>query len=157
MTSYLFAFLLTGGILFFMYLRYKSLMESGKITKRKGDFVEQAEDFILSLKDPDEVARLIQELPYAEMKVSVYPANGNRDFQFTGGGWSARLYRKEDEGEKAVYTFQYLKWETHNGLTVHADQMNMLLTAVEKMFLKLDPATQVKTRLLETKTTHKFF
>ena len=36
-------------------------------------------------------------------------------------------------------------------------QMNMLLTAVEKLFLSIDGSTQVRTQPLELKTKHTFF
>lgn len=91
------------------------------------------------------------------MKVSMRTEGGGQSFLFTGSTWSARLYRKNDEAGKTIYSFQYLNWKTHNGGIMYEDYMNMLLTSIEKMFLSIDPDTQVKTRLLETKTSHKFF
>lgn len=149
--------LISGALFYYMYWRHKKLVDSGKVINRESNFVEKAEDFILALGASDEVSKRIQSLPYTEIKASMRIENGGQSFLFTGSTWSARLYRKNDEAGKAVYSFQYLNWKTHNGGIMYEDLMNMLLTSIEKMFLGIDPNTQVKTRLLETKTSHKFF
>lgn len=157
MGTWVIVLLISGAIFFYIYQRHQKLVDSGKVINRERNFVEKAEDFVLTLDDPGEVARQLQELSYAEMKVSMRIGEGGHSFQFTGSTWSARLYRKNDEDGKAVYSFQYLNWKTHDGGVMYEDHMNMLLTAIEKVFLSIDPNTQVRTRLLETKTSHKFF
>ncbi len=149
--------LISGALFFYMYQRHKKLVDSGKVIERDRNFTEKAEDFVLSLETPGEVEKRLQTLPYAEMKTSMRLTDGGRSFLFTGSTWSARLCRKNDESGKAVYSFQYLNWKTYNGGVMYEDLMNMLLTSIEKMFLSIDPNTQVRTRLLETKTSHKFF
>ena len=157
MGTWVIVLLISGVLFYYMYQRHKKLVDSGKVINRERNFVEKAEDFVLTLDDPGEVARQLQELSYAEMKVSMRIGEGGHSFQFTSVTWSARLYRKNDEDEKKVYSFQYLNWKTHDGGVMYEDHMNMLLTAIEKMFLSIDPHTQVRTRMLETKTSHKFF
>ncbi|TGX97554.1 hypothetical protein E5357_12005 [Hominisplanchenecus murintestinalis] len=157
MGTWILIFLISGALFYYMYQRHKKLVDSGKVIDRESNFVEKAEDFIISQGVPDEVQKQIQTLPYAEMKVSMRTEGGGQSFLFTGSTWSARLYRKNDEAGKTIYSFQYLNWKTHNGGIMYEDYMNMLLTSIEKMFLSIDPDTQVKTRLLETKTSHKFF
>lgn len=149
--------LISGALLLYMYQRHQKLVDSGKIINRDRNFVEKAEDFVLTLDGSDEVARRLQEISYTEMKVSMRILDDGHSFQFVGNTWSARLYRKNDEDGKAIYSFQYLNWKTHDGGIMYEDHMNMLLTAIEKIFLSIDPNTQVRTRLLETKTSHKFF
>lgn len=151
------AVLIGGALLFYMFYRHHKLVSDGKVIERGRNFVEQAEDFILTLEAPAQVVERIRALPYAEMKVSMRMEGNGQSFLFSGSNWSAKLYRKNDEAEKAVYSFQYLQWKTYNGSIQYEDHMNMLLTAIEKMFLSIDPNTKVKTRLLETKTRHKFF
>lgn len=149
--------LLSAAVFYYMYQRHKKLVDSGKVIERERNFVEKAEDFVLTSEVPDEVSRRLQSLPYAEMKASMRVADGGQSFLFTGSTWSAKLFRKNDEAGKAVYSFQYLNWKTRDGGVMYEDHMNMLLTSIEKMFLSIDPNTQVRTRLLETKTSHKFF
>lgn len=156
MTAYIIIFLISGFIFYYIYQRHKKLVDSGKVIERERNYMEKAEDFFLTPEAPAQVAERIRLLPYAEMKASMKSENNGQSFLFTGPTWSARLYRKNDEAGKAVYSFQYLSWKTHNGGVQYGDQMNMLLTSLEKMFLGIDPNTQVKTRLLETKTSHSF-
>lgn len=157
MGTWIWIILISGALFYYIYQRRKKLIDSGKIIERGSSFVEKSEEFILSLEAPGVVAKQIQTLPYEEMKVSMRSEDNDRIFQFTGSTWSAKLYRKNDEDGKAVYAFQYLNWKIHNGGILYEDQMNMLLTSIEKMFLEIDSETQVKTRLLETKTSHGFF
>ncbi len=157
MGTWILIILISGALFYYMYQRHKKLVDSGKVIDRERNFVEKAEDFIVSSEAPGEVQKRIQALPYAEMKASLRTEGSGQSFLFTGSTWSARLYRKNDETGKAIYSFQYLNWKTHNGGIMYEDHMNMLLTSIEKMFLSIDPGTQVKTRLLETKTSHKFF
>lgn len=156
MGAYIIIFLISGLIFYYMYQRHKKLVDSGKVIERGRDFVEKAEDFFIAPESSAQVAERIRLLPYEEMKASMKTENNGQSFLFTGVTWSARLYRKKDEAGKAVYSFQYLNWKTYNGGIQYGDQMNMLLTSIEKMFLGIDPNTQVKTRLLETKTRHSF-
>lgn len=151
------AILISGALFYYMYQRHKKLVDSGKVIERGRHFLEQAEDFILISEAPAQVVERIQAIPYSEMKVSMRIEDSGQSFLFNGVNWNARLYRKNDEAGKAVYSFQYLHWKTYNGSVQYEDHMNMLLTAIEKMFLSIDPNTQVKTRLLETKTHHRFF
>lgn len=157
MEKLILAVLIGGILLYYMYWRHKQLVDAGKVIERGRHFLEQAEDFILMPEAPAQVAERIQTLPYSEMKASMRIEGSGQSFLFTGSNWSAKLYRKNDEAGKAVYSFQYLHWKTYNGSVQYEDHMNMLLTAIEKMFLSIDPNTQVKTRMLETKTSHKFF
>ena len=157
MGTWILIILISSALFYYMYQRHKKLVDSGKVIDRERNFVEKAEDFIVSLEAPSEVQKRIKALPYSEMKATMRTEGNGQSFLFTGSTWSARLCRKGDEAGKAVYSFQYLSWKTHNGGIMYEDHMNMLLTSIEKMFLSIDPGAQVKTRLLETKTSHKFF
>lgn len=147
------AFAVGGALLWMMHTRYKKLAAEGKVVRRSSRFQEEAEDFICSMERAEQVAERIRQLPYAEMKISL-DVRGGQSFQFAGIRWRAELCFREIKDGKHVYTFQFLNWNMHNGMLMHEAQMNMLLTAVEKMFLDIDPDTQVQTRLVETKTRH---
>ena len=129
------------------------LIAEGKILRRQYDFAESAELFALSPADPREVAEAVQAFDYEDMRVRMQP-DGENGFHFAGPGWTARLYRLLGPAQEAVYRFEFLKWKTRNGLLSDYVNMNKLLTAMEKMFLAMDPQTQVSTVKLETKTTH---
>lgn len=70
MGTWILIFSISGALFYYMYQRYKKLVDSGKVIDRERNFVEKAEDFIISLEAPDEVQKRIQALSYAERKPS---------------------------------------------------------------------------------------
>lgn len=152
------AAIIIGAALYYRYEKDKQLQSEGKIIKRGMGFMEKAELFILELDDPDKVTKAVQEFPYSEMKVSVQSDEANQAFQFSNSyGWNARLYCTERNEQKVTYCFEFSHWETSNGAVQGGLYMNMLQTAVEKMFLDIDPNTQVQEKALSVKTHHKLF
>lgn len=147
-----------AAYLIFLFQRDKKLFNSEKIIYRKRRFAEEAEEFILTLTDASLVAKKLRELSYQEMKVDVN-SKGDQEFFFScaRGGWYARLFLKGSEGDKVIYCFEFLNWQVNNGAPVGDLYMNMLLTAVEKVFVSLDPHTEVRMRLMETTTKHNIF
>lgn len=128
------------------------LISEGKIIKRKGAFWEKCQDFILNPIDSKLLVQKLESLPYADMEVSVKADAGKLNFLFSHYGFQAKLQYIGREDEKDVYHFQFLSWQTRNGGVSAGFQMNMLLTALEKMFLDLDRSAQVRTQVLETRT-----
>ena len=72
---------------------------------------------------------------------------------FTNSDWTAQLYRLSGDESQVTYRFEFTKWR--DALS-NASLMNMLMTAIEKLFLELDPNTQVRTVPLDVKTKHSF-
>lgn len=147
-----------AAYLFYLFQRDKKLFNSEKIIYRKRKFAEEAEEFILTLTDSSLVSKKLRELSYQEMKVAMN-SKGEQEFLFSCSRcrWNARLFLKGSEGDKVIYCFEFLNWQVNNGAPVGDLYMNMLLTAVEKVFISLDPHTEVKMRLLETTTKHNIF
>ena len=88
-------FLISGAIFFYMYQRHQKLVDSGKVINRDRNFVEKAEDFVLTLDNPGEVTRGLQEISYAEMKVSMRIGDGGHSFQFTGNNMECQTVSKK--------------------------------------------------------------
>ena len=139
-------------LIVYAFRRDHKLQSEGKIVTRKRNFVEEATEFIL-LADSSSVAEELQKLPYPDMKLSMNARSDGKSFDFfcPRWNWKARLFLKDTEGDKAVYCFEFLEWKVNGSMTIGDVYMNMLLTGVEKMFLSLDPHTQVQTRLIGTK------
>lgn len=155
--GYLLFLLVAAAVIYgFIFWRQKNksdkLISEGKIIERKGAFWEKCQDFILAPVDGKLLVQKLKALPYADMGVSVKSDAANLNFLFSHYGFQARLWHVGKEGEKDVYGFQFLNWKTRNGSIPAGFQMNMLLTAIEKMFLSFDPQTQIRTQVLETKT-----
>ena len=160
---YIFAIILGFAILgFIVYRNWKQqsqLTSEGKIIDRDRHFIEQAEDFTIACDDPNRIVIGVQSLAYSEMKISMTADEQNQAFRFTYttamGSWNALLYCTGAPDGQVTYRFQFTSWRTSDYGVIGEVQMNMLLTAIEKMFLSIDPNTQVQTSLLETKTKHK--
>ena len=138
--------------------RNKRLVDEGKIIKRKVSFVETAE--IFTLKEAD-YSKLIPELKAMDISGTGVSWEGYSAKQLvvfrSSHGWSAQLSLDEDNEDQYKYRFQFTKWQTRKGAIWRIDTMNMLLTSIEKAFLRLDSSTQVETELLKLKTRSKFF
>ncbi len=139
------------------FSRYQRLIDEGQIIKRSANFEETAEIFTLSNASWERV--------WEELRTADYhgAASGSRDAQhpmivYKGAGWGAELYQMEtDAGEKDSYYFHFTNWDTRNGVNPQSEQMNTLLTTIEKVFLKIDPQTQVSTEDIKVKHRPKFF
>ena len=141
------------GVLFYYALKADAKrIAEGKVIHRSEHFMENAEEFILSAVDPEQVTSAVQQLDYTGMQVSMRGNREDQRFDFTGGSWSARLWRISADETQAIYRFQFLNWKTRDDLAQGGISMNMLTTAIEKFFLALDPNTQVRTVPLELKT-----
>lgn len=150
----LFFVALMGFVFYFSLKSQKQLLADGKIIGRRIDFMESAEEFTLSAVDPAQVTEAVKAIDYAEMRTKMQGSNEQQLFKFTGSTWSAQLHKLRDNGTQVVYRFEFTSWKTHNGMPRDALSMNKLTTAVEKIFLSLDPNTQVRTVPLEIKTKH---
>lgn len=153
-------FVLLGYVIYKNVKQERQMTSEGKIINRSHRFIEQAEDFTIICDDPAIVSGKLGALPFSEMNVKM-TANGQQAFQFSfthpSGNWTAVLRRMDAPAGQLAYSFNFTHWKVSDLGVIGELQMNMLLTAIEKMFLSIDPNTQVKTRLLETKTSHKFF
>lgn len=153
------AVIILGVTLYVNTQKNKQLQSEGKIIERSADFMEKAEYFTLSLKDPEQVTEGVRKISYSEMAVSMKGDSEKQSFHFSNTwGWNARLYYTGEEDGKAVYCFKFLNWKKKDGFMIEGGiYMNMLVTAIEKMFLDIDPDTQVTDKRLDIKTKHSFF
>ena len=134
----------------FLSLRGESKLESqGKIVCREKGFNENAEIFTMGPIDQNKVTEGLKEIGNS-MRISINGNTNTQSFSITGGSWSqwsARLKLIEADETKTVYRFLFNHWKSNAHSTTPEDptSMNIMLTAVEKMFLKIDPNTKVHT------------
>lgn len=134
----------------FLSLRGESKLESqGKIVRREKGFNENAEIFTMGPIDQNKVTEGLKEIGNT-MRISINGNTNTQSFSITGGSWSqwsARLKLLEATEEKTVYRFLFSNWKSGAHSTAPEDptSMNLVLTAVEKMFLNIDPNTKVHT------------
>ena len=143
-----------GVVIYFAMKSHNKMVADGKIISRRTNFMESAEEFTLSAVDPAQVTEAVKAIDYAEMRTKMQGSSEQQLFKFTGSTWSAQLHKLSDNDTQVVYRFEFTNWKTHNGMPQDGLNMNKLTTAVEKIFLSLDPNTQVRTVPLEFKTKH---
>ena len=131
----------------------KELYESGKMTKRNYKITDEAEEFTLVGADFSSVSRAIDSYNFADYRISVSPNKGNQSFTFVCKTWQAGLRRKSDADGKNIWYFSFLNWkEDRYRLPEDVTEMNILVTGIEKIFLSIDPNTEVKNIPIQTKT-----
>ena len=65
---------------------------------------------------------------------------------------------QNDADGKNIWYFSFMNWkEDRYGLPEDVTEMNILVTGIEKIFLSIDPNTEVKNTPIQTKTKTKFF
>ena len=141
------------GVLFY-YARKadKKMIAEGKIIYRRENFMENAEEFILAAVAPERVTEAVNALDYADMYTSMRGNSENQKFVFASNYWGAQLYRISSDEDQVIYRFEFTNWQTRDDLAKNGLNMNKLTTAIEKVFLALDPNTQVRTVPLSFKT-----
>ena len=132
----------------------KQLMAAGKIVKRPMNFWENGEYF-LSGVSYEELREAILNTDFSECGLSVTPdLEGQAAILFRcRHGWNALLRWKGSRDGWNVFMFHFPAWRTSRyGAPYGVNQMNMTVTLIERIFLSLDPETQVENRRLQTKT-----
>lgn len=149
-------FCVIAGIV--IYKKQQKLLSEGKIVKRAGGFYGMAEEFTLRHVAPEEVRQGVEAFSLSSMGVKAAYSQNPLDISFAAS-WTARLKETSSEEESSVYTFEFTSWSCSGKTSIPkgVTDMNQLLTAVEKLFLQLDPETKVRTYPIKTKTKHSFF
>ena len=131
------------------------LIGQGKIIQRAKDFVEYAEIFTTRPIANEEYVAALKALDLKKTGVSL---EGNtKAVKFSGIYFSASIRCVEQTDTNSVYRFEFDSWKTKYGRPSFENEMNMLLTAVEKMFVQLDPNAQVSTVKNEITTKRSIF
>ena len=105
--------------------------------------MEYAEIFTLKSVPFPEMAQIIKTANFKQNAgADVSGTVGNMRLQ-AGSYYTATLTCTEHTEEKMTYRFEFVSWHSSHGMPKYADEMNVLMTAVEKIFLGIDPDTQV--------------
>ncbi|MBR3460130.1 MAG: hypothetical protein IKH21_04960 [Clostridia bacterium] len=141
-------------IVFFSLKKNQQLTREGKIISRPPNFAENAEIFTLGNTDNQAVFREISSINYDEMSVKMSADGSMQQFRFTGKCWTAKLSQQSCDNSSCVYRFEFTQWKMNDYAPKDALGMNMLLTSVEKAFLRIDGNTTVQNVRLEYRTKH---
>ncbi len=138
----------------------KQLIADGRMIPRDVHFVETAEIFTLQNADfskvLDGVMQMRPDLDGTGAAVK-YSEEAKLVVFSSSHGWEAALSAEANEGEAYTYRFNFTKWDTRNGVAQNMTSMNVALTALEKMFIRLDPNTKVSAERIKTKSKSRLF
>lgn len=133
------------------------MAREGIIIQRPASFWENKELFTTNATY-NQVKAQIKSNSFEGCHVSIsYNINGNQSISFHSGTYNAMLDCLETNGEKNKFRFYFTTWDTRHNIPYGREQMNALMTTIEKIFLSLDPATTVENRRMEVSTKTKFF
>ena len=133
----------------------KKLAGKGMIIQRDKKFMENAEIFTLKPISGNQLTEGLRKVN-SETKVGI-EGSVSRGYRLDGGSWSkwtARLTCQQMDQTQSVFRFTFTEWKTDGGNAEDDISMNIVLTAVEKMFLEMDPNTRVQTVPVEYHTSH---
>ncbi|MDR2558067.1 MAG: hypothetical protein LBC86_00770 [Oscillospiraceae bacterium] len=139
-----------------LFKQADEMLASGKIINRDANFMENVQRFNLSkVSQENLIAAMKKEgLPFAGLEWKT----GDGVMGFKYADWTAKLIKLDGDDNSDRYEFGFLNWQTNKyGGSVTFTQMNQLLTAIEKAFIKLDPNTKVQTERGKIKTKSSFF
>lgn len=162
-----FVVLFSGGMFFLVwYLNNKKkteLMSKGQIVDRGNNFYKQAHTFTTRTGDFSAIARAIDHYVLGENKITFEPYIEQGQIVFNNrvnfGSFRARLKTLGHQDGQYYYQFQVETWsEGQYGMT-RQDLFgaNILLTAIEKAFLRIDPETGADRMAATYKTKTRLF
>lgn len=133
------------------------LLSEGKIVNRDIHFVENAEIFTFRKPvDYSPITNGVMNFDYKDIRCALSGDKARQTYNFKGADWSANLWYVGENAEAVTYRFEFNNWSSRNGIPYSALAMNKLATAIEKLFLSIDPYTYVSTEPVEFKTKHSF-
>lgn len=130
----------------------KGLKAEGKIVDRSLNFAEKGEEFTAKIGSYTALKEQLLKL----VKICAMEGNTSSVVKFQSKCYAARLLRVDFDEPSGIgiFRFEFTRWKEGDYTYVDNTEMNMLMTAVEKAFLNLDPNTGVKKYNLSTKTKH---
>jgi len=133
-----------------LYKQAAELQAQGKIITRNPNFVETAQIFILSNVSMENIIAALKAegLPFAGLEWKT----GDDAMGFWYDKWTAQVVKIDSDDDRDRYKFNFTEWQPYAGTAVNSTQMNQLLTAIEKAFIKLDSNTKVQTERIKFNT-----
>ncbi len=129
----------------------KKFYDSGRMIKRDGKFWDDASIFGLTGASYEIVKANMEKIDLTETSVKI--TEDNNRFNFIGRDFEAYLKLESEENGNQVWRYEVYKYDSKYGVPNNKDEMNVVLTAIEKMFLGLDNSTKVETIAIKHKTT----
>lgn len=146
---------IVAAVAYFAHKNGQKMIKSGKVIKRDGDFLREEHTFTTAAT----YSEFVNEFKMHNVSSDGITYNTERGITTFKGNtsWEAEFYKiKTAPDELNKYVFNITKWRSHKGMPYGLQEMNILLTAIEKTFLAIDPSTKVTRVKQETQSKSKF-
>ena len=151
--------IIIGAIIIGVYgfKRNMELTNSGYMISRPGDFQRMSQTYYLSGADYNRVYKEVLAGDYSKASVRILHNDSAEALLFIGSTWKGQLVHDGNTGSGNVYEFRFTHWEIRNSVTQGLNDMNMVLTQVEKALLRIDYDTDVVVKMINTKRRTRVF
>lgn len=152
------------GIIFYLNASKKNKLKAeNKIIDRDAIFFKREHFFETSTSSLREIGEAIDKSVLSSESISFEPNYEHGIIVFHNnvayGTFGAGLRAAGDADNVYKYSFKIDAWRETNGAITRQDffNANVLLTAIEKAFLRLDPQTKVSDQATKITSKHKLF
>ncbi len=138
--------------------KFKESLQCGKVLKRSANFYEDKEIFRAFIGDQQSFYNALTEA-INTAGVCSYSGNYGSAVNFSGKNWSAQLVRLQSDDGSTMYSFGVTNIHYSGGRTQYFNpyDINLLLTAIEKVFLQFDINTLVYFQAINFKAKNSLF
>ncbi|MBR3382254.1 MAG: hypothetical protein IKG85_04370 [Clostridia bacterium] len=135
------ALIIGGSVISSVY--NSKLKNDGRISERKKNFAEYKEVFSAHGISRDRLAEVFRSSEFrTNTKTEVTCSSESVSFR-ADGCFSAVLRTVQTADAESVFEFGFVDWVGSYGSPSFPNEMNALVTAVERVMLELDPATKI--------------
>jgi len=142
---------LIGISLYAHHIRKQKAIDAGHAAERQGDFFKQRHTFTTKTGNISEIINALDMSVLDEKKVSVDTSSEPGIVIFRNGGFIGGnapfvsvLEGSGNTGDLFRYDYQIESWSQGSKSGVDTFSANVILTQIEKAFLKLDSSTEVE-------------
>lgn len=141
---------------YFGVKKNKKLIAEGKIIKRNASFYKNKQFFKAFINDQQ---AFFSALTASAQNTGVCSLSGdyNSTMVYRGRSWTARLDRLQSDDGSLMFAYALTQFDEYRGMPKHMVDFNIMLTAIEKVFVQFDPNTQITEQAINFKTKHSLF
>lgn len=127
------------------------LMAEGKIIKRNANFYKNKQLFKSFINDQQ---AFFNALTTAVRGTGICSVSGDygSTVVYNGKTWTAHLERLQSNDGSLMFSYMLIKYEEYRGIPKNMADFNIMLTAIEKVFLQFDPDTQITEQVIAFKS-----
>lgn len=130
------------------------LLAEGKVIKRNANFYKNKQFFKSFINDQQAFFNALTASVQSTGVCSISGDYGSTVF-YKGRTWSARLDRLQSDDGSLIFSYALTQYDEYRGFPKNLPDFNIMLTAIEKVFIQFDPGTQITEQAINFKSHSK--